>query len=223
MRAEAGKAAPQRTLSRALCADRSLGTARRRQGRDAAGRKNLVRQADGDADGAEPDPGVLPARADEEARRQRQQDRARPRHRRRRDGRRYRGLVRQPGLSRHAGRHEAGADRRRDQARHRSVRQDHAQAHRDPRRARPADPGHGRRGRPQCRPDHRGGAGKARAEAEDLCRARAADEGRRDPRHQHVEHSAAGSAHHLDKTGAAARPALLQSGVAAATGRGRQP
>ncbi len=35
---------------------------------DAGGRAGLVRQADGDADGAEPDPRVLPARADEEAR-----------------------------------------------------------------------------------------------------------------------------------------------------------
>ena len=34
------------------------------------------------------------------------------------------------------------------------------------RRARPADPRHGRRGRAQCRPHHRGGAGKAGAEAE---------------------------------------------------------
>ena len=58
------------TLSRALRADRSLGKARRRQIRDAARREDLVRQADGDADGAEPDPGVLSARADEETRRQ---------------------------------------------------------------------------------------------------------------------------------------------------------
>ena len=57
------------TLSRALCADRSLGKARRRQIRDAARREGLVRQIDGDADGAEPDPGVFPARADEETRR----------------------------------------------------------------------------------------------------------------------------------------------------------
>ena len=74
------------------------------------------------------------------------------------------------GHARHARRHEGGADRGRDQARRRSVRQDHAQAHRRARRARPADPGHGRRGRPQRRPHHRGGAGKARAEAEGLCR-----------------------------------------------------
>ena len=223
MRAEAEKAAPHEHYPAPYALIDLWEAARRRQARDAAGRKALVRQTDGDADGAEPDPGVLPARADEEARRRRQQDRARPRHRRRRDGRRYRGLVRQPGFSRHAGRHEAGADRGRDQARGRAVRQDHAQAHRRPRRAGPADPGHGRRGRPQRRSDHRGGAGEARAEAEDLCRARAADEAGRDPRHQHLEHSAAGSAHHTDKTGAAGRPAFLQSGVAAATGRGRQP
>ena len=74
--------------------------------RDAARRKDLVRQADGDADGAEPDPRVLPARADEEARRQRQQDQARPRHRRRRDGRRHRRLVRQSGHAGDARRHE---------------------------------------------------------------------------------------------------------------------
>ena len=36
--------------------------------------------------------------------------------------------------------------------------------------ARPADPGHGGRGRAQRRPHHRGGAGKARTEAEGLCR-----------------------------------------------------
>ena len=91
------------------------------------------------------------------------------------------------------------------------------------RRARPADPRYGRRGRPQRRSHHRGGAGKAGAEAEGLCRARAEDEARRDPRHQHLEHSAAGSAHHAAKARAAARPALLQSGVAAAARRGRQP
>ena len=187
------------------------------------GREALVRQVDGDADRAEPDPRVLPARADEEARRQRQQDRARPRHRRGRDGRRHRGLVRRPGHAGHARRHEAGADRRRDQARRRSVRQDPAQAHRHARRAGPADPGHARRGRPQRRSHHRGGAGEAGAEAEGLCRARAEDEAGRDPRHQHVEHSAAGSAHDAAKARAAARTAFLQSGVAAATGRGRQP
>ena len=53
--------------------------------------------------------------------------------------------------------------------------------------------------------------------------ARAEDEGGRDPRHQHLEHSAAGSAHDAEKAGAAGRAALLQSGLAAATGRGRQP
>ena len=37
---------------------------------------------------------------------------------------------------------------------------------------------------------HRGGAGKARAQAEGLCRHRAADEARRHPGHQHVEHPA---------------------------------
>ena len=80
-----------------------------------------------------------------------------------------------------------------------------------------------RRGRPQRRSHHRGGAGKAGAEAEGLCRARAEDEAGRDPRHQHLQHSAAGFAHHAAKAGAAGRAALLQSGVAAATGRGRQP
>ena len=52
-----------------------------------------------------------------------------------------------------------------------SVRQDHAQAHRYPRCAGPADARYGRRGRPQRRSHHRGGAGKAGAEAEGLCRA----------------------------------------------------
>ena len=59
-----------------------------------AAREALLCAADGDADRAEPDPRVLPARRDEEARRLRQQDRACPCHRRRRDGRRHRGLVR---------------------------------------------------------------------------------------------------------------------------------
>ena len=56
-----------RTLSGALRPDRPLGEARRRQGRDAGRREELVRASDGDADGAKPDPGVLPARSDEEA------------------------------------------------------------------------------------------------------------------------------------------------------------
>ena len=45
----------------------------------------------------------------------------------------------------------------------------------------------------------------------------------RDPRHQHLEHSAAGFAHHACKARAAAGIAFLQSGIPAATGRGRQP
>ena len=118
---------------------------------------------------------------------------------------------------------KAGADRGRDQARRRSVRQDPAQAHRRARCAGPADAGHAGRGRPQRRSHHRGGAGKAGAEAEGLCRARAQDEAGRDPCHQHLEHSAAGSAHHAAEARAAARAALLQSGIAAATRRGRQP
>src|SRR5581483_12162379 len=60
-------------LSRALRPDRSLGEAWWRQGRDARGGEDVVRASDGDADGAEPDPGLLPARADEEERRRRQQ------------------------------------------------------------------------------------------------------------------------------------------------------
>ena len=56
------------------------------------------------------------------------------------------------------------------------------------------------RGRAQCRPHHRGGAGKARAEAEGLCVDRAEDEAGRDPRDQYVEHPAAGSAHHAGKS-----------------------
>ena len=163
-----GRAA--RALSGALCADRSLGEAWRQQGGDAGGRKALVRRPDGDADGAEPDPGVLPARADEEARRRRQQGRSTARHRRRRHGRRHRRVVRASGHPGHARGHEAGADRRRDQARGRSLRQDRPQADRDPRRARPADARPRRRGRAQRRSHHRGGAGKARAEAEGLCR-----------------------------------------------------
>ena len=80
------------------------------------------------------------------------------------------------------------------------VRQDPAQAHRCPGCAGQVDARYGRRGRPQRRPHHRGGAGKAGAEAEGLCRARAHHEARRDSRHQHVEHSAAGSAHHVCKS-----------------------
>ncbi len=163
MRSEAEKAAPARALSRALRADRSLGKARRRQGGDAGGGKDLVRPSDGDADGAKPDPGVLPARADEETRRQRQQGRPCPCHRRRRDGRRHRGVVRQSGPAGDASRHEAGADCGRDEARRGSVRQDHAQADRCARRAGPAGARYGRRGRPQRRPHHRSGAGKARS------------------------------------------------------------
>ena len=45
----------------------------------------------------------------------------------------------------------------------------------------------------------------------------------RDPRHQHLEHSAAGFARDAEIAGAAGRTAFLQSGVAAATGRGGQP
>ncbi len=45
----------------------------------------------------------------------------------------------------------------------------------------------------------------------------------RDPRHQYLEHSAAGFAHDAEIAGAAGRIAFLQSGLAAATGRGRQP
>ena len=44
----------------------------------------------------------------------------------------------------------------------------------------------------------------------------------RDPRHQHLEHSAAGFARDLAEARAAGRIAFLQSGVAAATGRSGQ-
>src|SRR5207249_9598303 len=53
-----------------------------RSARDVERREDVVCAADGDADRAEPDPRLLPARTDEEARGQRQQDRTRPRHRR---------------------------------------------------------------------------------------------------------------------------------------------
>ena len=66
-------------------------------------------------------------------------------------------------------------------------------------------------------------SGKTGAEAEGLCRARTEHEAGRDPRDQHLQHSAAGSAHHAAKARAAGRVALLQSGVAVATGRGGQP
>ncbi len=87
----------------------------------------------------------------------------------------------------------------------------------------PVDSRSRRRGRAHRRSDHRGGAGKAGTEAEGLCRARAEDETRRDPRHQHFEHSAAGFALDAGEARAAGRIALLQSGIAAATGRGGQP
>ncbi|MHC2786894.1 enoyl-CoA hydratase/carnithine racemase [Bradyrhizobium liaoningense] len=74
------------------------------------------------------DPRLLPARADEEGRRQRQCDQARPCHRRRRHGRRHRGLVCRAGPSRLACRHEGGADRGRGEARSRALWQDHPQA-----------------------------------------------------------------------------------------------
>ncbi len=43
------------------------------------------------------------------------------------------------------------------------------------------------------------------------------------PGHQHVEHSAAGFAHHAKIAGVPGRIAFLQSGIAAPIGRGRQP
>ena len=104
MRKEAAKAAPCRALSRALCPDRPLGRARRRPPGDAVGGAGVVRPADGDADGAKPDPRVLPARADEEARRRRQRHQARACDRRGRHGRRHRGLVRARRTARDAGR-----------------------------------------------------------------------------------------------------------------------
>ncbi len=190
-----GQGRAGRTLSRALRADRPVGRARRRPRGDAVGGAGLVRPVDGDADGAEPHPRVLPARADEVARRRRQRHQACACDRRRRDGRRHRRLVRAARSSRDPGRHEGRADRRRRETGRRALRQDHAQADRPARRAGPAGARHERGGRAQRRPHHRGGAGKARAEAEGLCRHRAAHEAGRDPCDQHVQHSAAGSAH----------------------------
>ena len=45
----------------------------------------------------------------------------------------------------------------------------------------------------------------------------------RDPRHQYLQHSAAGPAHDPAEAGTAGRTALLQSGFPPATGRGGQP
>ena len=70
MRAEAEKAAPHENYPAPYALIDLWEAAWRRQARDAAGRKTFVRETDGDADGAEPDPGLFPARADEEARRQ---------------------------------------------------------------------------------------------------------------------------------------------------------
>ena len=104
-----------------------------------------------------------------------------------------------------------------------AVRQDRPQAHRDPRRARPLDPRPHRGGRALRRPRHRGGAGDARAQAQGLCRDRAEDAARRHPRHQHVEHSAGGAAGGAAAARSSRRPALLQSGLAHAAGRGGEP
>ena len=51
----------------------------------------------------------------------------------------------------------------------------------------------------------------------------AEDEAGRHPRHQHVEHSARTIARRAEAPGSFCRPAFLQSGVAPATRRGRQP
>ena len=153
----------------------------------------------------------------------RQQRAACPRHRRRRDGRRYRGVVRPSGHAGHAADMKpepiAGAIKRAADLfgkimRKRTDIRDALD------RLIPDLDGEGVR---NADLDHRGGAGKARAEAEGLCRARAEDEAGRDPGDQHLQHSAAGFAHHPATAGAAGRIAFLQSGVAAATGRGRQP
>ena len=79
------------------------------------------------------------------------------------------------------------------------------------------------RGRARRRPRDRGGAGDARAQAQGLCRDRAEDAAGRHPRHQHVEHSAGGAAQRLAAARPARRPALLQSGLAHAAGRGGEP
>ena len=105
----------------------------------------------------------------------------------------------------------------------RALRQDRPQGHDDPRCARPADARPARRRRAHRRPGDRGGAGNARAQAEGLCGDRAEDAAGRDPRHQHVEHSARRTARRAGAARAARRPALLQSGVAHAAGRGGEP
>ena len=66
MRRRGRQGCAARALPRALCADRSLGKAWRRPAGDAARGAAVVREVDGDADRAEPDPRLLPARADEE-------------------------------------------------------------------------------------------------------------------------------------------------------------
>ena len=116
----------------------------------------------------------------------------RARHRRRHHGRRHRRLVRVAWLCRHARRHQArariGGAIKRAAELYGKIGRDNRRRVRD--FARPPDSrSQGRRGR-RRRPDHRGGAGKSRPQAQDLCRHRAEDEARRDPRHQHVEHPA---------------------------------
>ena len=224
MRSEAAKKAPKKALSGALCADRSLGQAWRRPQRHAEGGDRILRPAARHRHVAKSRSRVLPAR---QAQGPRRRPMGRPPHpcdRRRRHGRRHRGVVRVAWLHRQPRRHEAGAARRRDQARRRALRQDRPR--RPPqgaRRARSADPRSQGRRRRVRRPDHRGGAGKARPQAEGLCRHRAEDEARRDPRHQHVEHSARTIARRPAAAGAARRHPLLQSGVAHAARRGGQP
>ncbi len=97
-----GQGRAGRALSRALRPDRPLGRARRRPPGDAVGGAGVVRPADGDADGAKPDPRLLPARADEEARRRDKRHQACACDRRGRHGRRHRGLVRARRTSRDA-------------------------------------------------------------------------------------------------------------------------
>ena len=72
MRAEAAKTAPQEHYPAPYALIDLWEQHGGDRDRDAAGRKGVVRQTDGDADGAEPGPRVLPAREAEEARRQRQ-------------------------------------------------------------------------------------------------------------------------------------------------------
>ena len=97
---------------------------------------------------------------------------------------------------------------------------------RDPRRVRDATdrlmPGCRRGRRRARRRHHRGDLRERRRQAQPVRRARGEGEARRDPRHQHVVHSARGHRDRDGRSDAAHRPAFLQSGGEDDAGRDRR-